>query len=93
MSWQQNPEITNKRVGILTTKSGVVHTPFFMPDATRATVRGVMPEELKKVHVEALVVNTYHLFVQPGEKLIAASGGIHEFMQWDRPILSDSGGY
>ena len=92
MSWQKDPQ-AKKRTGKLTTKSGVVDTPFFMPDATRATVRGVLTEDLKKVQIEALVVNTYHLFVQPGEKLIAEAGGIHQFMQWDRPILSDSGGY
>ncbi len=93
MSWQIKSRHEQKRVGILNTKSGVVETPFFMPDATRATVRGVTPEDLIKVGVEALVVNTYHLFIQPGEKLVAESGGIHTFMHWDRPVLSDSGGY
>ncbi|MFZ1719895.1 MAG: tRNA guanosine(34) transglycosylase Tgt, partial [Candidatus Moraniibacteriota bacterium] len=81
------------RTGSLTTRSGVLHTPFFMPDATRASVRGVTTDEVKESGIEALVVNTYHLFLQPGEDLIKKSGGIHRFMHWDGPILSDSGGY
>lgn len=64
-----------------------------MPDATRAAVRGVMPEELAAAGIGALVVNTYHLLLQPGPELIMAAGGVHRFMGWDRPILSDSGGY
>jgi queuine tRNA-ribosyltransferase len=64
-----------------------------MPDATRASVRGVAASEVKGSGIEALVVNTYHLFLQPGEALIEKSGGIHRFMDWDGPILSDSGGY
>ena len=81
------------RQGTLVTKRGSIATPFFMPDATRASVRGVTPEELKQVGLEALVVNTYHLFLQPGEELVSKSGGIHQFMDWDKLILSDSGGY
>jgi queuine tRNA-ribosyltransferase len=64
-----------------------------MPDATRASVRGVTTDEVKGSEIEALVVNTYHLFLQPGEALIRSAGGIHRFMQWDGPVLSDSGGY
>ncbi len=64
-----------------------------MPDATRASVRGVTTDEVKGSGIEALVVNTYHLFLQPGEALIRNAGGIHRFMHWDGPILSDSGGY
>lgn len=82
----------NKRK-IIKTRRGNIETPFFMPDATRATVRGVLPQALKGVGVEALVVNTYHLFLQPGEALVKKAGGIHQFMNWDGPILSDSGGY
>lgn len=81
------------RQGSLTTRNGVLHTPFFMPDATRAAVRGVTADEIRKSGIGALVVNTYHLFLQPGEMLIKNAGGIHQFMGWDGPILSDSGGY
>lgn len=81
------------RKGALETKSGVIHTPFFMPDATRASVRGLSSEELVELGVEALVINTYHLYLQPGTELIKKAGGVHEFMQWPKPLLSDSGGY
>ncbi|MDO8566469.1 MAG: tRNA guanosine(34) transglycosylase Tgt [Candidatus Moranbacteria bacterium] len=91
--WQQQKNSGGRRVGMLTTKSGVLQTPFFMPDATRATVRGVTSDELKMSGTMALVVNTYHLMLQPGESLVRRAGGVHTFMHWDRPILSDSGGY
>jgi queuine tRNA-ribosyltransferase len=81
------------RRGTLTTRRGDLATPFFMPDATRATVRGVLPAALQQVGTPALVVNTYHLFLQPGEALIKKAGGIHQFMDFDGPVLSDSGGY
>lgn len=93
MTWQAQSTQQKKRVGVLTTKSGVVTTPFFMPDATRATVRGVTPEDIEAAGIGALVVNTYHLFLQPGEDLVARAGGIHTFMHWNKPVLSDSGGY
>lgn len=90
-------QTTNKqgsgRRGQLSTKSGSITTPFFMPDATRATVRGLTSEGIEKTGTEALVVNTYHLFLQPGEDLIKKAGGIHAFMNWQHPVLSDSGGY
>ncbi|NCU42727.1 MAG: tRNA-guanine transglycosylase, partial [Candidatus Moranbacteria bacterium] len=74
-------------------KSGVLYTPFFMPDATRATVRGLMSEEIFSSGIEVLVVNTYHLLLQPGLEYIERFGGIHSFMRWKGPLLSDSGGY
>lgn len=83
----------SERRGTLTTRNGVLHTPFFMPDATRAAVRGVTADEIRNSGTSALVVNTYHLFLQPGEQLISHAGGIHAFMHWDGPVLSDSGGY
>lgn len=92
-AWQQQKNIGERRVGMLTTKSGVLQTPFFMPDATRASVRGVTSDELKMSGTMALVVNTYHLMLQPGESLVRHAGGVHAFMHWDKPILSDSGGY
>lgn len=81
------------RVGHLQTRKGSLATPFFMPDATRATVRGLTPDDLSRVGVSALVVNTYHLFLEPGETLIRDAGDVHTFMDWPHPVLSDSGGY
>ena len=81
------------RRGKLRTKNGVLETPFFMPDATRASVRGVEWNALRSSGIEALVVNTYHLMLAPGSSLIRSAGGIHGFMNWDGPVLSDSGGY
>lgn len=75
------------------TKHGLLQTPFFMPDATRASVRGLSSRDLERIDLRALVVNTYHLMLQPGSERIAAAGGVHSFMHWDRPVLSDSGGY
>lgn len=88
------------RIGRLTTRRGVLTTPFFMPDATRASVRGLSASDIRETGVEALVVNTYHLYLQPGTDLIKKvriegvdPGGVHAFMGWDGPLLSDSGGY
>lgn len=81
------------RSGMLRTGAGEIPTPFFMPDATRAAVRGVARDEIRDVGITALVVNTYHLMLSPGAELIERAGGIHAFMHWDGPVLSDSGGY
>ncbi|HOW60827.1 MAG TPA: tRNA guanosine(34) transglycosylase Tgt [Candidatus Moranbacteria bacterium] len=81
------------RKGILYTKNGVIKTPFFMPDATRGFVRSLSENDLKKIGMGPMVVNTYHLYLQPGIKTITKSGGIHKFMNWNNPLLSDSGGY
>ena len=80
---------TPKRKGVLKTVHGELETPFFMPDATRATVRGLTSVQLESLGLEALVVNTYHLMLQPGEQRIKDAGGIHQFMRWSRPVLSD----
>lgn len=81
------------RIGRLSMGSGEIRTPFFMPDATRGSVRGVSREELESTGIEAMVVNTYHLMLQPGSDFIGGVGGIHRFMGWKKPLLSDSGGY
>lgn len=91
--WKERKQTGSGRVGEIVTRKGSLHTPFFMPDATRATVRGLTSDDLVATGIEALVVNTYHLFLQPGEALIKKAGGIHAFMDWSRPVLSDSGGY
>lgn len=90
--FEMNSEEFGRR-GHIRTEHGVLETPFFMPDATRAAVRGIEPSTLASVGIEAVVVNTYHLLLYPGSELIARMGGIHRFMRWDAPILSDSGGY
>lgn len=81
------------RVGRLTTPHGVVETPCFMPVGTKATVKAVAPRELRELGASMVLGNTYHLYFRPGTDVIAAHGGLHEFMGWDCPILTDSGGF
>ena len=81
------------RAGVFTTPHGAVATPAFMPVGTRATVKGIAPRELRELGTTMLLANTYHLHLRPGEELIAKLGGLHRFMNWDGPILTDSGGY
>lgn len=82
-----------KRTITFNTKSGEIKTPFFMPDATKGFIRGLGIDDLGKVGMGPMVVNTYHLYLQPGLETIKKSGGIHAFMNWEKPLLSDSGGY
>jgi len=82
------------RSGILHTDHGIIRTPMFMPVGTAAAVKGVSPEELTHIiHAEIILSNTYHLYLRPGTEVLQAAGGIHRFMQWHKPILTDSGGY
>jgi queuine tRNA-ribosyltransferase len=81
------------RAGLLHTRHGVVETPVFMPVGTQATVKAMTPRELREVSAQIILGNTYHLHVRPGEKLIRDLGGLHSFMGWDGPILTDSGGF
>ena len=82
------------RAGKLTTDHGAIETPIFMPVGTAGTVKGVHQRELKQdVKAEIILGNTYHLFLRPGMHIIEGAGGLHKFMNWDRPILTDSGGY
>ncbi|MGB4592416.1 MAG: tRNA guanosine(34) transglycosylase Tgt [Coriobacteriia bacterium] len=81
------------RAGVFQTAHGPVRTPVFMPVGTRATVKGVTPDQLRALDVQVVLANTYHLFLRPGSDLIAEAGGLHAFMNWDRPILTDSGGF
>lgn len=81
------------RVGRLTTAHGIVETPVFMAVGTQATVKGLTPQQLQDIGVSMLLGNTYHLALRPGDEVIAEVGGLHRFMSWDRPILTDSGGY
>src|SRR5438128_8196513 len=81
------------RCGRLTTAHGAVHTPAFIPVGTQGTVKAVTPRELRELKAQIVLGNTYHLFVRPGLDVIKHFGGLHKFMNWDGPILTDSGGY
>src|SRR3954447_9229586 len=81
------------RRGRLHTSHGTVETPAFMAVGTQATVKGLTPEQLQAIGTQVVLGNTYHLALRPGADLIAELGGLHRFMHWDRPILTDSGGY
>lgn len=81
------------RLGKLHTPHGTIDTPIFMPVGTRATVKTMTPEELKDIGTQIILSNTYHLYLRPGHKLIEEAGGLHKFMNWDKPILTDSGGF
>jgi queuine tRNA-ribosyltransferase len=84
---------TGVRQGRLTTRHGSLATPFFMPDATRGFVKLSDNEEIRQTGTAALVVNTFHLYLQPGLEVVKRAGGIHKFMNWSGPLLSDSGGF
>jgi queuine tRNA-ribosyltransferase len=81
------------RLGVLHTKHGPVETPVFMPVGTQATVKATTPEELREVGAQIILSNTYHLLLRPGADIIAEAGGLHRFMHWNGPILTDSGGF
>jgi len=81
------------RCGLLTTAHGEVHTPAFMPVGTQGTVKSLTPDMVKSLGAEMILCNTYHLYLRPGHQLIASLGGLHRFMNWQGPILTDSGGF
>jgi queuine tRNA-ribosyltransferase len=84
---------SSARVGLLETPHGAVETPVFMPVGTQATVKGLTPEQVRATGTTMILANTYHLTLRPGEDVVAALGGLHTFMAWDGPILTDSGGF
>ena len=84
---------TKARLGHIETNYGEFDTPMFMPVGTRGTVKSLNPEELKDCHSGIILANTYHLWLRPGEDIVETCGGLHKFMNWDGPILTDSGGY
>jgi queuine tRNA-ribosyltransferase len=86
-------KVTRARAGLLHTPHGAVETPVFMPVGTGGTVKGMRQEELEALGVQILLANTYHLYLRPGHELIREAGGLHRFMAWPRPILTDSGGF
>src|SRR3954462_3953327 len=81
------------RAGVLTLPPGRVETPVFMPVGTQATVKGLTPDMLRSVGAQIILGNTYHLALRPGDELVAELGGLHKFMNWPGPILTDSGGF
>jgi len=84
---------TGARRGRLTTPHGAIETPFFMPVGTQAAVKGLTQEALEELGAEIILANTYHLYLRPGHEVIRKLGGLHQFMSWPRPIVTDSGGY
>ncbi|MBQ7487113.1 MAG: tRNA guanosine(34) transglycosylase Tgt, partial [Clostridia bacterium] len=84
---------THARRGVLTTPHGEIQTPIFMPVGTQATVKAMTPRELEEIGTQIMLSNTYHLHLRPGEDLIREAGGLHRFMSWNKPILTDSGGF
>ena len=84
---------TGARLGRIMTSHGEVQTPVFMPVGTQGTVKALLPETLSELGVEMILGNTYHLYLRPGHQLIRDLGGLHHFMHWDKPILTDSGGF
>ena len=81
------------RRGIVHTPHGDIQTPIFMPVGTQATVKSMTVEELEENGAQIILSNTYHLYLRPGSKLVRKAGGLHNFMRWDKPILTDSGGF
>lgn len=86
-------EVAQARRGVLKTRHGEIQTPIFMPVGTQATVKGMTPEQIEEVGAQIILSNTYHLNIRPGSELIREMGGLHSFMNWKGPILTDSGGF
>ena len=84
---------TGARAGVFHTPHGDIETPIFMPVGTAATVKSLLPSTLKEIGTQILLANTYHLYLRPGSQIVKQAGGLHKFMNWDRPILTDSGGF
>ena len=91
--FQETCSHTHARVGVFHTPHGIIETPRFMPVGTLATVKGITPRQLQDAKAQMILANTYHLHLQPGEEIIREAGGLHEFMAWSQPILTDSGGF
>ena len=84
---------TGARLGRLHTPHGDIDTPVYMPVGTQATVKAMTPRDVEETGASILLSNTYHLYLRPGHKLVEQAGGLHKFMHWNRPILTDSGGF
>ena len=86
-------EKSSARLGKVTTAHGEIQTPIFMPVGTAATVKGLTPQQIEDLHAQIILANTYHLYLRPGTELISKAGGVHKFMNWKGPVLTDSGGF
>lgn len=84
---------TGARAGIFHTPHGDIETPIFMPVGTAATVKSLLPSTLEELGTQILLSNTYHLYLRPGSDIVRSAGGLHKFMHWNKPILTDSGGF
>lgn len=93
LKFEIDKKVGKSRLGRLITKHGIVHTPAFMPVGTCGTVKAMMPESVAAAGAEILLGNTYHLMLRPGADLVEKMGGLHKFMHWEKPILTDSGGF
>jgi len=81
------------RTGVIKTERGEINTPVFMPVGTQGSVKTLSPADLSEIGVEAILCNAFHLYLRPGTEIIKKAGGLHRFINWDRPIITDSGGY
>jgi queuine tRNA-ribosyltransferase len=81
------------RIGTIKTPHGIIETPAFIPVGTKATIKALTPEQVNELGADAILANTYHLFLQPGDELVAKAGGLHNFMNWQKPMVTDSGGF
>ncbi len=90
---QHVDKYTGARAGVFHTPHGDIKTPVYMPVGTQATVKGVYPRDLTEAGSQIILANTYHLYLRPGDELVKKAGGLHKFMNWDKPILTDSGGF
>jgi queuine tRNA-ribosyltransferase len=92
-TFQLLAEEGHARAGVFLTPHGEIPTPVFAPVGTQATVKSVTPNQLEELGASLVLSNTYHLYLRPGDKLVAEMGGLHEFMRWPHPMLTDSGGF
>ncbi|MBR3931476.1 MAG: tRNA-guanine transglycosylase, partial [Tidjanibacter sp.] len=91
---QQTDPATSARAGLIETAHGTIQTPIFMPVGTAATVKGIFHRDLRDdVEAQIILANTYHLYLRPGMDIIERAGGVHKFSTWDRPMLTESGGF
>ena len=91
---QKNDPAGHARAGLIETAHGLIETPIFMPVGTAASVKGIFHRDLREdVKAQIILANTYHLYLRPGMEVIEAAGGVHRFSTWDRPMLTDSGGF
>lgn len=93
LSFSINAKDGNARAGTLTTPHGSIETPAFVPVGTKAGVKGILPEQLQKLGAQVVLANTYHLYLQPGEKVVQEAGALGKFMGWEGPTMTDSGGF